>query len=266
MRALVAFLSDFGLEDPYVGVVKAVLLGINPDLRIVDLCHQIPAHDVIGGAFALGSSYQEFPPGTVFLTVVDPGVGSARAGLVAMTDRYAFVAPDNGLLGLVFRDSPETACYRIENPRYFRFPVSRTFHARDIFAPVAAQLSLGLAPGEVGPIHRNPAGLAYPEPFLDAGRLTGQVVHIDRFGNMVTNLDVLTIRRVFGKERVTVRIKGMDLPVLEIYAQAAEGQPLALVGSSGFLEISVNRGDASRLLNAGKGERVSLRREQEFRA
>jgi S-adenosylmethionine hydrolase len=266
MRALLAFLSDFGLEDPYVGVVKAVLLGINPDLRIVDLCHQIPAHNIMAGAFALGSSYREFAPGTVFLAVVDPGVGSARAGLVAVTERYAFVAPDNGLLGLVLRDCPETVCYRIEAPRYWRYPVSRTFHARDIFAPVAAQVSLGLAPGELGPVHRNPVGLAFPEPFADADGLTGEVVHIDRFGNLVTNLDVRTMRRVLGVERGTVRIRGVELPVLDTYAQAGEGQPLALVGSSGFLEVSVNKGNASRVLKAGKGEPVSLRRGQEFRA
>ncbi len=254
---ILAFLSDFGLKDPYVGIVKAVVLGINPALRIVDISHQVAPQDVMGGSFVLGSAFREFPPGTVFLAVVDPGVGSQRIGLLAVTERYTFLAPDNGLLSMVFRYSKKVTCFSIENSHYFRRPVSDTFHGRDIFAPVAAHLSLGVEPHFFGPPCPDPVRLSWPEPVIRDQYIEGEVIHIDGFGSLILNIpaDLIQHRKPVSKQFKT-NIKGMELSILSTYSDATKGNPLALIGSSGFLEIAVNQGSAAEVLDAGVGEPV----------
>ena len=254
---ILAFLSDFGLKDPYVGIVKAVMLGINPTLRVVDISHQVTPHDVMGGAFVLGSTFREFPPGTVFLAVVDPGVGSQRINLLAVTERYTFLAPDNGLLSMVFRYCKKVTCFRIENSRYFRHPVSDTFHGRDIFAPVAAHLSLGVKPHSFGPPCLDPVRLPWPEPVIREQYIKGEVIYIDGFGSLFLNIpaDLIQHRGPVGK-RFKANIKGMELPLLSTYSDVVKGKPLALIGSSGFLEVAVNQGSAAEVLDAGVGEPV----------
>ena len=254
---ILAFLSDFGLKDPYVGIVKAVLLGINPALRIVDISHQVAPQDVMGGSFILGSAFREFPPGTVFLAVVDPGVGSQRIGLIAVTERYIFLAPDNGLLSMVFLHSKKVTCFSIENSQYFRRTVSYTFHGRDIFAPVAAHLSLGVEPHFFGPPCNDPVRLPWTKPVIRDQYIEGEVIYIDGFGSLILNIpaDLIQKRKPVSKQ-FKANIKGMELSILSTYSDATKGNPLVLIGSSGFLEIAVNQGSAAEVLDAGVGEPV----------
>jgi len=258
---ILAFLSDFGLKDPYVGIVKAVMLGINPALQIVDISHQIAPQNVMEGSFVLGSAFREFPIGTTFLNVVDPGVGSQRIGLLAVTEHYAFLAPDNGLLSMVFRYSPKVTCFSIENSQYFRHPVSNTFHGRDIFAPVAAHLTCGVAPHSFGPSCRSPVRFQWPEPIVKDQYIEGEVIYIDGFGNLVLNVsaDLLRHRRPIRKQ-FRINIKGMELSLLNTYSDVARGETVALIGSYGYLEVAVNQGSAAEILAARVGEPVVIRK------
>ena len=253
--SILAFLSDFGLKDPYVGIVKAVLLGINPSLHIVDITHQVAPQDVMGGAFVLGSAFREFPEGSIFLAIVDPGVGSKRTGLLATTKDYTFLAPDNGILTMAFRRSEDVRCYSIENSRYFRHPVSNTFHGRDIFAPVAAYLSLGIRPSSFGPVCPDPVWLTWPEPAVKDRCIEGEVIYIDGFGNLILNIpaDLISCHHLNR-----AYIKGIEIPLLRTYSDVEAGSPLALIGSSGFIEIAVNQGSAAELLVVDVGEPAVL--------
>ncbi|OPL10883.1 MAG: hypothetical protein AVO38_04685 [delta proteobacterium ML8_D] len=256
---ILAFLSDFGLKDPYVGIVKAVILGINPALQIVDISHQIAPQNVMEGSFVLGSAFREFPMGTIFLNVVDPGVGSQRIGLLAVTEHYMFLAPDNGLLSMVFRYHSKVTCFSIENSKYFRHPVSNTFHGRDIFAPVAAHLTLGVAPNSFGPHCRNPVRFQWPEPVVKDQYIEGEVIYIDGFGNLVLNVSADLIRhRCPVSEQFRVYIKGMELPLLTTYSDVDKGGTAALIGSYGYLEVAVNQGSAAESIAAGVGEPVLI--------
>ena len=249
---VLGFLSDFGLKDPYVGIVKAVVLGINPALRIVDISHQVAPQDVIGGSFVLGSAFREFPSGTVFLAIVDPDVGSQRTGLLAVTEHYTFLAPDNGLLSMVFRYSKKVTCFSIENSHYFRHPVSDTFHGRDIFAPVAAHLTLGVEPQSFGPACPDPVRLPWSEPVITEHYIEGEVIYIDGFGSLILNIAADLIQhRGPVKKQFKADIKGMELSLLSTYSDVAKGKPIALIGSSGFLEVAVNQGSAAEVLDAG---------------
>ncbi|NIA08827.1 MAG: hypothetical protein GWP10_03445 [Nitrospiraceae bacterium] len=254
---MLAFLSDFGSKDPYVGIVKAVLLGINPALHIIDITHQIAPQDIMGGAFVLGSVFRQFPSGSIFLVVVDPGVGSKRAGLLATTRDYCFLAPDNGILTMIFRHSEDVCCYSIENSRYFRHPVSNTFHARDIFAPVAAHLSLGIEPSSFGPLCTDPVRLTWPEPVVKDEYIKGKVIYIDGFGNLVLNIPADLIPYSQNRQ-AKVRIRGIEIPLLRTYSDVPISKTLALIGSSGFLEIAVNQGSAAELLGTSVGEPVVI--------
>jgi S-adenosylmethionine hydrolase len=215
----------------------------------------------MGGAFVLGSAFREFPPGTVFLAVVDPGVGSQRINLLAVTERYTFLAPDNGLLSMVFRYSKKVTCFSIDNSRYFRNPVSDTFHGRDIFAPVAAHLTLGVKPQSFGPPCPNPVRLPWPEPLIRDQYIEGEVIHVDGFGSLILNIpaDLIQHREPVRKQ-FKANIRGMELPLLSTYSDVAKGKPIALIGSSGFLEVAVNQGSAAEVLDAGVGEPVVVRK------
>lgn len=241
-----------------MGIVKAVILGIDSSIRVVDISHHVGPQDVMAGAFILGTAFREFPFGTVFIAVVDPGVGSIRAGILAVTERYIFLAPDNGLLSMVFRHSGKVTCYSIENSQYFRRPVSDTFHARDIFAPVAANLCLGVEPHSFGPLYPDPVRLPYTEPVIRKQSIEGEVIYIDGFGSLTSNIpavDFIRSHKIDGSG-IRVRIKGVELPLLRTYSDVAEGELLALIGSAGFLEVAVNRGNAADVLNVNVGEHV----------
>jgi len=259
-RPVIALLTDFGTRDHYVGTMKGVALGICPDAALVDITHDVPAHDVLAGALELAAAYKYFPAGTVFLVVVDPGVGSARHGIAAESGDFKFVAPDNGVLTAVLDEHPAKKIVELSERRYARPTVSRTFEGRDRFAPAAAWLAKGIELGALGrsasAIHR----LDIPQPTVDADRVTGEVVRVDRFGNLITNID----RRTFDKVSsgpLDIRIGSFQVSkVISTYADAAPGDICALFGSSDHLEIAATGASASAALNLGRGAPVQIAR------
>jgi S-adenosylmethionine hydrolase len=266
MPPVVALLTDFGSQDHYVGSLKGAILSVCRDATLVDLAHELPVHDVAAGAFALLSSWRDFPEGTIFLAVVDPGVGTGRRALALQADGRLFVGPDNGILSLVMEDAEGDVVVReITNDGMMRPHVSATFHARDVFGPVAGHLATGVPIAEVGPSVADPVRLAPPPPQSGGpGEWSAVVLHVDRFGNLITSLrrrDVDAILAAVENDRngVVVALGDHVLPLAVTYADVAEGEACALLGSSGRLEIAVNRGSAALALGAGGGTAVRLR-------
>ncbi len=264
MPPIVALLSDFGSQDHYVGAMKGAVLSTCPGATLVDVVHDLPAHDVMAGALALEAVHTAFPGGTVFLAVVDPGVGSARRGLAVAASGYHFVAPDNGILGLVLDAHPGAAVRALTNAGLFRFEVSPVFHGRDIFAPVAGHLARGMAFEEVGPLVLDAASL-HVAPVSRRAPLEWEavVVHVDRFGNLVTNLtsrDMSAMAELLprGLSDLQVSVEGVVIPFARTYSDVAPGEPCAVRGSSGRLEVAVNQDSASRQLGAWVGTLVRV--------
>lgn len=261
-RPLVALLSDFGTRDHYAGTMKAVVLSLCPDATLVDIGHEIPPHDVRAGALELAACYRYFPAGTVFLVVVDPGVGSSRRGLAAETGDYRFVAPDNGVLTAVFRETPPKRVVELTERKYARASVSRTFEGRDRFAPAAAWLAKGVGLTSLGRAITDYQLLELPEPRVTDAGIDGEVVRVDRFGNLITNIDRRTFERVTSGAALAVSIEGQEVPrVVATYAEAAPGELCALFGSTDHLEIAVNAGSAEDHLHATRGAAVTVRRQ-----
>jgi hypothetical protein len=264
--AIISLITDFGLEDEYVGLMKAVILGIDPLARIVDLSHAVEPQDVVQAAFLLESAGRYFPPGSIHLAVVDPGVGTTRALIGFEANGHRFLAPDNGVLTLVmdaFR--PETLrC--LENPTLWRASVSATFHGRDILAPVAAHWSRGLDVRELGP-ELNPADVVRLADLRAKrspdGDIAGRIVHIDRFGNLVTNIDAASLQPPGGfihEGPATIQLAGQKIVgIRRTYADAEPGRPVALIGSRGYLEIAVCCGSARSYFNVRQGDAVAVR-------
>ena len=265
---ILTVLTDFGTSDAYVAAVKGVVLSINPNLTIVDITHDVAPQDVSAASFLLGAAAPYFPRGTVHLAVVDPGVGTERRPLLVLTPDAAYVGPDNGIFSSVLAshaasrterslsgEAPLPAgvrAFRLTNPRYWRQPVSRTFHARDIFGPVAAHLTLGASPEELGEPVESIRWLALPTLRREEHSLSGHVVHVDRFGNLVTNIPE---EEVEGQLR-TVSVAGRTIVGLcETYASAGHDL-MALVGSYGTMEIALRNGSAAAALGVGVGEQV----------
>lgn len=259
---IVTLLTDFGTADFYVGAMKGALLSVNPDARIVDITHEAPAQDVRAGAFTLLAAYEAFPPGTIHVAVVDPGVGSTRRPILVATRKHFFVGPDNGLFSYVYECEPGYRIFHLTNEKYFRSKVSATFHGRDVFATVAGALTLGVRPEELGEPATGEVRLEGLTPRVTrSGVVEGSVIHVDRFGNCVTNIT----RREFPDETVSrgarIEIGGREIKTFRRFF--AEGpvedeEPFAIWGSAGFLEIAVNRGSAARLLNVKRGQAVLL--------
>jgi S-adenosylmethionine hydrolase len=259
-RPVIALLSDFGLRDHYAGTMKGVALGICPDATLVDISHDIPAHDVLAGALELAASYRYFPAGTIFLVVVDPGVGSARRGIAAESGDYRFVAPDNGVLTAVLAEHPPRRVVELTERKYGRPTVSRTFEGRDRFAPAAAWLAKGIdlaALGRsAGPIQR----LEIPHPSLGDGRIDGEVLRVDRFGNLITNIDRRTFDTLSGGA-LDIRIGLHEVSrVVSTYADVAPGEVCALFGSSDHLEVAANGASAAERLDLHRGAAVHVAR------
>jgi len=252
---VVALLTDFGTDDAYVGIMHGVILRINPEASIVDVCHNIAPQDVQAAAFVLSTAYPYFPTETIHVVVVDPGVGSERRAIAVRTRRGTFVAPDNGVLSYVLARECVSQTVQVTNARYWLSPLSDTFHGRDVFAPVGAHLSLGLSLSELGPPVRDLVRLTLAEPSVgEDGTILGQVLHVDRFGNLVTN-----IRRelLCPDQTLRTRVADREVPgLVKTYAAAAGGELLALVGSSGYLEISLRGGSAAAALKVGRGAEV----------
>lgn len=254
----VTLLTDFGRGDSYAAQMKGVILRINPEAVIMDITHDIPPGDIRGGAFVLMTGHSAFPPGTVHVAVVDPGVGSRRKAVIVVTHEGFFVGPDNGVLSWALRGQRVLRMISLANREYFLPAPSATFHGRDIFAPVAAHLTMGVDPDECGQRIGSIIRLRYPHPRCAKGRIAGEVIHCDGFGNLITNIEsgLLTGPRwmiAVGKRRIG--------GVLRTYADVPAGRPLAHIGSSGFLEISVNRGSARDVFGMGEGLTVLAVRE-----
>lgn len=259
-RPVIALLTDFGTRDHYAGTMKGVALGICPDAVLVDITHDIAAHDILGGALELAASYKYFPAGTIFLVVVDPGVGSKRRGLAAEAGDHKFVAPDNGVLTAVFEEHAPKKVVELSERKYARPTVSRTFEGRDRFAPAAAWLAKGIELGALG----RPAGgvqrLDIPKPSVDGDRIVGEVLRVDRFGNLVTNVDRRTFDRLAGAA-LDIHVGDHSIAkVVSTYADAVDGEVCALFGSTDHLEVAANGASAAALLALERGAPVTIAR------
>lgn len=260
-RPVIALLTDFGTRDHYAGTMKGVALGVCPDAMFVDITHEIPPHDVLAGALELAASYRYFPPGTVFLVVVDPGVGSARRPIAAEAGGYRFVAPDNGVLALAFKETPPGKVVELTERRYARPTVSRTFEGRDRFAPAAAWLAKGIDLSGLGRALTAWHSLAVPEPVVAENHVVAEVLRVDRFGNLVTNVDRRTFERFAGGGGIEI-VAGVQAvsKVVATYADTELGSLCALFGSSAHLEVAINGGSAAERLGLARGARITISR------
>ncbi len=261
-RPTITLTTDFGSNDHFVGVMKGVILDIVPDAQIVDICHAVQAFDVLDGALAISQAYSYFPNRTVHVVVVDPGVGTARRPILASSDKYHFVAPDNGVLSLVYAREQRMHVRHITSEHYFLQPISNTFHARDIFAPVAAWLAKEVDSQKFGDEVEDFVKFTAPKPKpADANRIRGVVLKVDRFGNLITNITPQDVPALFGAAPGKFKIIVGSREITEIrsaYAEGSPGEVIALLDSMGFLEIATNRGAAAQLTGAGKGAEVSI--------
>jgi S-adenosylmethionine hydrolase len=249
-----------------VGAVKGAVLAACREAAVVDLTHELPPHDVMAAAFSLAAARPAFPAETTFLAVVDPGVGSARRALALEANGQRFVGPDNGIFTFVLAEQPSARVHEITNQGLFRAQVSATFHARDIFGPVAGRLAAGMDLAEVGPALADPVRLPLERPrAVGAAEWEGAVLHVDRFGNLITDftqadLDAALATVSGDPTDLVVVVEGMVLPLVRTYSDVCDGEACALAGSSGRLEVSVNRGSAARQLGAARGAPVRVRK------
>jgi S-adenosylmethionine hydrolase len=256
---LLTLTTDFGEQSPYVAAVKGVILAVNPDARLLDLGHQIPPQDLRHAAHFLAVALPCFPPGTLHVVVVDPGVGSDRAILYVELGGGRLLVPDNGCWTWLERAAPVTRALRVSEPRYWRHPVSATFHGRDVFAPVAGHLSLGLDPAALGPPVTDWVRLPPPAWRAGTGELTGEILFVDSFGNLITSIPAAALpARVTAVSASLAAGQPRRLPRVRTYAEAAPGQLVLLVSSSEMLELAVAGGNAARLLDTRAGDPVRL--------
>ncbi|MCC7416931.1 MAG: SAM-dependent chlorinase/fluorinase [Acidobacteria bacterium] len=257
-RPVIALLTDFGTRDHYAGTMKGVALSICPDATLVDISHEVPPHDRAAGALELAAAYRYFPPGTVFLVVVDPGVGSSRRGLAVETAEYRFVAPDNGVLTAALDGQTPRRMVDLSERSYARDVVSRTFEGRDRFAPAAAWLARGVDLSALGPAVRAIVRLDLPQPRQIERGVEGEVVRVDRFGNLVTNIDRRTLER-FAPGALEVQVGPHQVArIVSTYADAPSGGVCALFGSTDCLEVAVNGSSAADRLALGRGAAVRV--------
>ena len=263
--SIITLTTDFGTNDEYAGIMKGVILSLNPSAVIVDITHHINPHDLLQAAYTIYASYRYFPPGTVHVVVVDPTVGSDRKIIAFKIADHIFLAPDNGVLTLILNKGDIGSIFRIDNTSYFLDPVSRTFHGRDIFAPVGAHLAMGVSLKKLGtPVaQKKLMCLSIPEPyFSDNGELIGSIVSIDRFGNLITNINLNDLEKMdkpfTGKKLCIIVGKDKVIGLSENYSSAIVGHPLAIIGSRAYLEISVNGGNAANYFRIEKGDGVRV--------
>lgn len=258
---IITLTTDFGNGDWYAGALKGVLLSINPQCRPVDLTHGIAPQNIQAGSFYLAQACPLFPVGTVHLAVVDPGVGSDRKALLVVTEQHYFVGPDNGLFTGVMQAASSFACIELTNTAYFLSAVSSTFHGRDIFAPAAAHITRGITPLAMGRLIDDPVMLAIPVPETGSdGCLTGAIVHMDHFGNLITNIAAESVARMAQQGEIEITC-GVTIirKLYSCYAQAPGEEPFGIIGSSRTLEISLKNASAREALNARRGQPVTVR-------
>ena len=261
-RPIITLTTDFGLNDHFVGTIKGVILSIVPEVEIVDICHSVQAFDVLDGALTIAQAYSYFPSGTVHLVVVDPGVGTARRPILVTSDRHHFVAPDNGVLSIIYAREERLHIRHITAEHYSLQPVSNTFHARDVFSPVAAWLAKGVDPEKFGDEISDFVRFNAPKPkAVDGSTLRGVVLKADRFGNLVTNITPQDAPALFAAVPVQFKIRVGKQEITEIHSNYSEGAPgevFGILGSMGYLEIATDRGSAAKIIGAGKGSEVIL--------
>ena len=261
-RPIITLTTDFGLNDHFVGTIKGVILNILPQAEIVDICHTVQAFDILDGALALAHSYRYYPSGTVHLVIVDPGVGSARRPIIASSEEHNFVAPDNGVLSLMYAREERLSVRHITSDHYFLQPMSNTFHGRDIFAPVAAYLAKGVNHEKFGEEISDYVRFNAPKPkAVDAKTLRGVVLRVDRFGNMITNFTPEDVPAMFEGKAPAFKMMVGKREIAKLqqnYAEGAPGEVFAILGSMGYVEIAANRGSAAQLLGVGKGTEVLI--------
>jgi len=252
--------TDFGASDHYVGAMKGVVYAINPSAQVVDISHAVSSYDVLDGALTIAQAYSCFPAETIHVVVVDPGVGSARRPIVARSEKYLFVAPDNGVLSLVFECERRIHVHEITSDHYFHQPVSQTFHGRDVFAAVAGWLSKGVESANFGSEISDYVRFRMPKPTREEhGEIKGVVLKVDKFGNVITNLAPQDVPQLFSAQPGQFKIcvgKHEITSLKTAYADGAPGEVFGILGSMGFLELSTNRGSAARALEVGKGTEV----------
>ena len=280
---VITLLTDFGYQDAYIGIMKGVIASINPSATVIDICHDVQPQDVFGGAYLLSTAYQYFPKGTIHVAVVDPGVGSKRDIVCVEFRDCVFIVPDNGLLSFVIQQESPRRIVRATNTRYFLPSSSNTFHGRDVFAPLAAYMSLGVKLQRLGDKIDRLERLNISAPVMGkSGQLAGEVMHIDRFGNLITNITRDHLQFLYGPTKNNPEIQNSKLeirnPKLETrnskletvigkekiiglcasYMDVGKGRPLAIIGSTGYLEISVNQGSAQKYFKARRESKVMV--------
>ena len=264
-RPIITLLTDFGWGDGYIGAMKGVILQINPACRIIDLAHEIPPHDVMGAALVLDQTYSYFPQGTIHVVVVDPGVGGARRPLVLEMEGYRFVGPDNGCFTFVLKRQKELGAYELTEKQFHLPRVSYTFHGRDIFAPVAAHISASVPPSAMGPplAIADLTSLTIPDPVSEGETLRGEVIGVDSFGNLVTNISQEILGSFAPSGVVAIEIGGEQIKGLKSsYEEGKRGEIIALWGSVGLLEISLKEQNLHRERGWGREEHVRIRRKK----
>jgi S-adenosylmethionine hydrolase len=258
-QRIITLITDFGERDEYAGVIKGVILRLNPSCQIVDVAHQIPSQDITETCFILGNAYPYFPQGTIHVVVVDPGVGSSRRPIVLSADGHIFIGPDNGVFTTVYLKGGEKHTFELTNRKYFLPRISSTFQGRDVFAPVAAHLSLGLDPKELGKEIYDPTTLTDFTPGVSRTQIRGKVIHIDRFGDLITNISRQVFISFTRDKKFAINVAHLVVNrISDAYFEGKEGDLLALFGSSDWLEISVKNGSAKDLLKVEKGEEVTV--------
>jgi S-adenosylmethionine hydrolase len=261
--SIVTLLTDFGDQDYFVPSVKGVILGINTQARIIDISHRIPPHSIEEAAYVLHSTYNFYPEGTVHVVVVDPGVGSARRPLLVTTSQHLFLAPDNGVLSYIFKNEPSVEVREIENKQFRLDSAGATFDGRDVFAPAAAWLTRGQVPGSFGRLTREYVTLPIPEPQVKQNVLVGEIVYIDHFGNLISNIastDLDTLQVVTKRQDHSVYVGGVTIDRLKThYAEGADESPDALLNSNGYLEVFMKKGRAVDHLGLKRGDVLEVK-------
>lgn len=261
-QRLITFTSDFGASDHFVGTMKGVIYSINPTAQIVDICNSVHSYDVLDGALTILQAYHYFPPDTVHLVAVDPGVGTTRRPLLVTTEKHIFVAPDNGVLSLIYEREERLSVRHITAEHYFLQPVSQTFHGRDVFAAVVGWLSKGVEVSKFGDEITDFIRFAAPKPKpINEKLLKGVILKVDKFGNLVTNITPKDLPQLFQPEPPEFKIligKHEVTKMKTAYAQGTPGEVFGILGSMGYLEIATNRGAAARVVGADKGSDVGV--------
>lgn len=261
MSGIVTLTTDFGTRDPYAGIMKGMVLTAHPGAKLVDITHEIPPHDIFNAAFTLARAYEYFPVGTVHVAVVDPEVGERRKNIAILTERYVFVGPDNGTFSMVLQKERLVEIREIRNPPFISERVSNTFHGRDVFAPCAGHLSAGREFAGVGPETAEIVSLKYPRATRNGNILKGEIVSVDSFGNMISNISEHTFRSFTGRQLFEIYFATERFTTVQRqYSDVPAGSLVALFGSSGYLEISMNSGSARDYFMTTAGSTVTVRR------